>query len=254
VTAPHFFVDHVEPTRVSLSEFDSRHALGSLRLRPGDALTVADGGGLVGRGRLIVEPGPRHRSRIAAVEIEEIDRVGRRPPRVSVVLAPPAGDRLSWTVQKLGELGVDELALLRTERTVRRVDPLRAGSRLDRLRMIAREAAMQSRQAFIMEVPEPRTLDDALHGDAIDAAPTRDHETMVLLWEGDAEGLPVVLPEGASAVRLLVGPEGGFTDDEVERATSANAVMASLGRSILRTETAALVGAVLTLARYGRLG
>jgi 16S rRNA (uracil1498-N3)-methyltransferase len=76
----------------------------------------------------------------------------------------------------------------------------------------------------------------------------------VLLWEGEAPPLSKVLPEGARAVRLVIGPEGGFTQDEVDRATEGNAILASLGQSILRTETAAIVAATLALSRYGRLG
>jgi 16S rRNA (uracil1498-N3)-methyltransferase len=76
----------------------------------------------------------------------------------------------------------------------------------------------------------------------------------VVLWEGATAPLAGALPEQAAAIRLLVGPEGGFSAAEVEAARGAGAALVSLGPGVLRTETAAMVGAALVLARYGRLG
>jgi 16S rRNA (uracil1498-N3)-methyltransferase len=238
VSGPHFFVESLSGEQVELSADDSRHALRSLRTRQGDRLSLADGKGMVAWGRLAGE-----RDGHAVVAIEEARRAAPRRPLVTLAIAPPTGDRLGWAVQKLAELGADELALLRTERSVRRLAPDRASRAMARLRVIAREAAMQSRQPWVMDVCGPVDL-----GAAVDDTPT------FLLWEGTAPGLVPLLPEGPSRVRLIVGPEGGFTHTEVEAARRGGATVASLGPSILRTETAAMVGATLVLARYGRLG
>jgi len=78
---------------------------------------------------------------------------------------------------------------------------------------------------------------------------------LVLLWEGATEGLASVLPEEApSTLTLAVGPEGGITTQEARDAETRGASLAALGLTILRTETAALAGASIALARYGRLG
>jgi 16S rRNA (uracil1498-N3)-methyltransferase len=242
VTAPHFFVEHLqEPdTTVCLSAEDSRHALRSLRLQPGEEISLADGTGTVGRGRLVGD-----RDGLAEIRVEEVRRVVRRPPVVSVALAPPKGERLSWAVQKLAEIGADEVVLMETGRTIRTWDEERADRAADRLRAVAREAAMQSRQPFVMEVNPAVPFQDAFP--PVGA-------TGILLWAGARARLAQVLPEEVNGIRLLVGPEGGFSQEEIDTAREAGIVDASLGSSILRTETAALVGGVLVLARYGRLG
>jgi 16S rRNA (uracil1498-N3)-methyltransferase len=75
-----------------------------------------------------------------------------------------------------------------------------------------------------------------------------------VLWEKAGEPLSAVLPTEVGQVRLVVGPEGGLSDAEAEAAERAGGRLASLGESVLRTETAVVVGAALVLARYGRLG
>jgi 16S rRNA (uracil1498-N3)-methyltransferase len=243
VSLPLFFVDELaEPGhQASLSVADTRHALRSLRMRPGDSMTLTDGRGLVATGRLIREDRGR-----ALVDIGHVRAAERPAPTVSVALAPPKGDRLAWAVQKLGELGVDQALLVATGRSVRGWSAERTASSLSRLRTVAREAAMQSRRPFTMDVRVALTLEEALDGAEVGR---------IALWERAPRSLTDVLaPKSAGPTRILVGPEGGFTEEEVDRMKGAGAALASLGSGILRTETAAVVGAALVLARFGRLG
>jgi 16S rRNA (uracil1498-N3)-methyltransferase len=240
VTAPHFFVESLAGSTVRLSPADSRHALRALRLRPGESVTVADGRGSVAAGRVAGEE-----DGVALIDVDEVRRVARPSPKVSVAFAPPKGDRLAWAIQKLAEIGVEEAVLISTERSVRAWDQSRAARATGRLEAVAREAAMQSRQPFVMEVRAGGSLRDEVV--------TRAHRTVVL-WESADARLDEVLPDDATGIRLLVGPEGGFAEDEVHAAVESGAVAASLGPSILRTETAAVVSGALVLARYGRLG
>jgi len=241
VSPPHFFVETLEPGRVLLTDEDSRHALRSLRLRPGDRLSLADGQGAVAEGGLTAEVAGR-----AAIDVAAVRRVERSSPALSMAVAPPKGERLAWAVQKLGELGVDELVLVRADHSVRAWKGEGAANRtVSRLRAVAREAAMQSRRPFVMEVREPVSLTDAIEARGAD---------VVALWEGAPEPLLAGLPLETPAVRIVVGPEGGFSDREVQAMRGGGAVLASLGPGILRTETAAIVGAAVVLARYGRLG
>ena len=241
MTAPHFFVERLDGAgRVLLSAEDSAHALRSLRLRVGEEVTLSDGNGAVARGRLAGEEGGR-----AAVEVLTITPVERPMPLVSVALAPPKGDRLGWAVQKLGELGVDELVLVPTERSVRTWGADRADRVLERQRAVAREAAMQARTPFVMHVRAAGSLLDVICQPRIAA---------VVLHEDAERPLAESLPDAGDSVRIVVGPEGGFAPDELALAESASAPIARLGASILRSETAAVVGAALVLARYGRLG
>jgi 16S rRNA (uracil1498-N3)-methyltransferase len=240
VPLSHFFVPSLAPGRLVLAEADSRHALRSLRLRPGDQVSLADGKGAVAEGRLVEEADGK-----AVVEVGEARRVVRPGPVVSIALSPPKGDRLAWAVQKLAELGVDETILIRTEHSVRAWQEDRAGQAVVRLEAVAREAAMQARRPFLMEVRPPVPLEEALN---TAGAP------LVALWEGASEPLSACLPEEAGGIRVVVGPEGGFSEREVATIRRGGAALASLGPGILRTETAAIVGAALVLARYGRLG
>jgi 16S rRNA (uracil1498-N3)-methyltransferase len=242
VTAPHFFVDpevHEQlgvGDRVRLSEEDSHHALRSRRLHPGEEVTISNDLSWLGRGPLAGEEGGR-----AVVVLEEVWRIEAQRPEIDVSMAPPKGDRLAWAVQKLSELGVPHLGLMRTERSIR----LPGSNAIARMAVIAREAAMQSAQPRIMQVQDRGGLHEAL----IPRGPAD-----VMLHETAAERLRDVLPENVDRVHLLVGPEGGFADSEVSLARDAGCRVASIGPGILRTETAAVVGVALVLARYGRLG
>jgi 16S rRNA (uracil1498-N3)-methyltransferase len=241
VTVPRFFVETYEQLQVGdhvhLSVEDSAHALRSRRLRPGEEVTVSNGRTRIGRGRLIGEEGGQ-----AIVELEDVASIEfPRQPEVDVSMAPPKGDRLAWAVQKLAELGVHELKLMKAERAIR--SP--SAPAFARLAVISREAAMQSSQPLVMKVGEWDALGDAM-------VPTVG--LGIMLHEGAGERLNAVLPETTSRIHLLIGPEGGVADSEVWQARNAGFRIASLGPGILRTETAAVVGAALVLARYGRLG
>jgi 16S rRNA (uracil1498-N3)-methyltransferase len=240
VSAPQFFVDALEVGEVQLSESDSRHATRALRLSPGDPVTLADGDGRIGAGRLVGQSGS-----LAVIAVDQVSTVARPEPVVAVALAPPKGGRLTWAIQKLAELGVDEVFLLETERTVRAWSGSRRGRAEERLATVAREGAMQARRPFVMKVRGGVRMDELLDGAAIPP---------VMLWERATDPLASALPSAAARIELLIGPEGGFSDTEAEVARRTGAALVSLGEGVLRTETAAVVGAALVLAHYGRLG
>ena len=104
---------------------------------------------------------------------------------------------------------------------------------------------MQSRQAFVTRVVDPMPLEESLR---VSGA------SLVVLAPMGSVRLRECLPEDATAVRLVVGPEGGFEPSELDRAIEFGATVAGLGDQILRTETAAVVSVALVLHRYGRLG
>jgi 16S rRNA (uracil1498-N3)-methyltransferase len=243
VSVPHFFAGAPGAGEtVVLSSEDAGHAVRSLRLRPGDEFTTSDGLGAVARCRVI-------RAERLLLEGEVVERTveQRHRPTLTVLLAPPKGDRLTWAVQKLVEVGADEIVLVEASRSVRRWSGERAGRVAPRLEAVAREAAKQSRRPFLPPVGGPVPWNEAV-------VVPRDG-VLVLLWEGAERGLLDVLPvEPPAEVSLVVGPEGGVPDVEARAAEREGAALASLGSNVLRTETAALAGAAVALARYGRLG
>jgi 16S rRNA (uracil1498-N3)-methyltransferase len=241
---PHFFAGAPEPGEtVILSAEDAHHAIRSLRLRPGDRFTSSDGRGGLARCRVV-----RASGLLLEGEVEE--RVGEsRPlPVLRVLLAPPKGDRLTWAVQKLTEVGADEIVLVEAARSVRRWKGERAHKAGERLEAVAREAAKQARRRFLPEVSGPVEWGAAL-ADALGNGLT------VVLWEGAQDGLLGLLPEEPpERLGLVVGPEGGIPEEAAMAAGDRGALLASLGPNVLRTETAAVVAAAVALARYGRLG
>jgi 16S rRNA (uracil1498-N3)-methyltransferase len=237
VTAPQFFVDEIDGELVSLRGDEARHAIRVLRIKPGETITVSDGKGLVADARC---ESVRGDSFVAHVLHRR--RVEPSYPRVVVFPAVPKAGKLDLVVQKLTELGVDEIRPWGAARSVARWDGERARKQGERLRAIAREAAKQSRRAWLPEVPDPAPLQEL-------------PSLTVLLHEGASERLSAVLPaEPPRVAGLIVGPEGGLTDDEVADLGERGARPASLGAAILRTETASLAAAALLLGRYGRLG
>ncbi len=215
---PHVFVADLDDPH--LDEVDHHHLSRSLRLRTGDALTLSDGAGRWRPARFGPEPAPDG----------PIEEEPSPAPPVVVGLAPVKGQRPEWAVQKLTELGVDEVWLLVTDRSVVRWEGERADRHGERLARVVREAAMQSRRCTL-----PRL------------------RTGVTLGDAGAEPAGVVLahPGGAPPTLgrpLLVGPEGGWSDAELAAATTTVA----LGPTVLRAETAAVAaGTLLTALRAG---
>jgi len=175
--------------------------------------------------------------------------VAQRPcrpePRREVVLALAliAREPLEWAIQKATELGVAHIRLLRTERTLA---PAPDPSRLQRWRTIAREAAEQCGRGRVPTIAAPVPLAELWMSPG--AGP------VVVLGEHEEElGLHRALPSPFSEVTLVVGPEGGFTRDEIAAARAAGASIASLGPRQLRAETAAVAALTLVLESAGEL-
>lgn len=221
---------------------DAHHLGRVLRLRDGEAVVACDGRGSwrLCRYRAGAVPSAGRRTPLdGQVGWLEVDGpiVSEPVPTepVTVGFVPVKGDRPEWVVQKLTELGVDRIAVLRSERSVVRWGGDRAARALDRLRRVAREAAAQSRRARLP------VLDGVWSLTELSAAVTPQAVALA-----DPEGAP---PD--SGVRsLAVGPEGGW-----DRAERDGFPLVSLGRGVLRAETAALAGAtVLCAFRDGMVG
>lgn len=215
----HVFVDQIEiPV---LDESDRHHLKTVLRLRTGETVTACDG---------------RGSWRVCAWNGDGLDVSGdvhldRRPPQaLTVVISPVKGDRTDMVVEKLVEIGVDRIEVLApVARSVVRWDDRKTAHNIDRYRRLARAAAMQSRRTYLADIVGPVSFDTVVAGGAAVAEPG-----------GSAA------PEDVST--LVVGPEGGFTPDEVARA----AVTVDLGGTVLRAETAAIVGAARMVAHRTR--
>jgi 16S rRNA (uracil1498-N3)-methyltransferase len=227
-------------SRVTLSGDDHHHLSIVLRARPGDLVTLFDGGGGEVDGRIL---------RIDRAETE-LELNARRaapvsPAAITLLCAIPRGSRMDLLIQKTVEVGVSAIVPLLTARSVARPE---AGRR-ERWVAIAREAARQCGRADLPDIAAPTPLADALSDRRLAA------RRLALFERDDAQGLRAALEAGEPApTALLIGPEGGFEDVEREAARAAGFVGVSLGRRILRVETAAIVAVALAAAAYGDLG
>lgn len=218
--AAHVVVSDLEAPE--LADGDRRHIEAVLRLRPGEAVSVTDGCG-----------GWRACSFMAGGGLQpegDVVRCARPTPALTIGMAPVKGDRTEWAVQKLTELGVDCILMLTGERSVVRWDRQRASRHLQKLRVVARQAAMQSRQVWLPEVTGMERVE------TLAAEP------------GVALAVPGGGPPTLDHATVLVGPEGGWTAAE-ERSAQATV---GLGPAVLRTESAAVAaGVLLTALRAG---
>jgi 16S rRNA (uracil1498-N3)-methyltransferase len=212
-----------------------------LRLKAGDVVELFDGRG----GSLpvrIVEAGKRTLRCVASGPHVQLER-GARIVLVQCVLR---GGKFDEIVRMTTELGVGAIHLALSERVVARSAGERAEHKLERLERVAVEAARQSEQAYLPEIMAPRPLAEVLG-----EAPGEAYRCALL--ERSSDPLPAALP-GTGEAWIAVGPEGGFSERDRGEIASAGFSGVSVGRSILRTETAAVVGVALLLdrARRGR--
>jgi 16S rRNA (uracil1498-N3)-methyltransferase len=175
----------------------------------------------------------------SSVELDLIEPLAdRRPPlELTLATAVPKGDRFDWLVEKATELGVARLVPLRTARSS--VDP--RSSKLDRLRRVVVEACKQCGRSQLMDLADP--VDWAVHAD---------RETAAVRLLADPAGAGISSPGPVPQVAVAIGPEGGFTAEEVAVGVEAGWSCVRLGPTILRIETAALAAcAVVLVGSFG---
>jgi len=216
---------------VALAQGPSRHVR-VLRLRAGSEVVLFDGLGKTARARITAVGEQVTCEADVPVEAEP------RRARVVLMLAIPKGAKLDECVRMATELGVDEIALMRTQRTVPHWDPMRIRSRMDRLTRIASEAAAQCERSDVPLIHDPVPCDTWLARVPAEAKG-------VLFGARATDALHLGGPP--EQVWCAIGPEGGFTEGEVASFRSAGFAIASLGRWILRVDTA--VAAALTLVQ-----
>lgn len=231
------FVDFVPDNKVILNEEQSRHIAKALRMRTGDMLTLSCGDGS-NYGCII--------DKITSGEVcltVCYKQADNSEPDVKVTLFQglPKGDKTEDIIQKCTELGITAVNPVLTHRSVSRPDEKSAEKKLLRYRKIALEAAQQSGRGIVPEIGKIQSLSQAVKNDVSDLK--------ILFYEGGGEPLTSLIDSSVRSISIYIGPEGGFEKDEVEFIKNNGGVTATLGKRILRTQTApvAALSAIMLL-------
>lgn len=228
--------------KVSITGEDVRHIRNVLRMRPGEIILVSCGDEW------------EYTCRITSLSEEEVcaeitdaQKPGKElPSRITLFQCLPKGDKMETVIQKAVELGAAEIVPVASKRCVVKLDAKKAAARVSRWNAIAESAAKQAKRMIIPEVHEILSFREALQYAQIP-------DSVLLIPYENAEGmqktrtlLSAIAP--GRPVAVLIGPEGGFDEEEVEEAERAGFQTITLGKRILRTETAGMT--VLSILMY----
>lgn len=223
----------IRENKIFMQGSDVNHIRNVLRMKPGEDVRVNDG-----RGKTYLCCISSYEEQTAVLDIlKELDSDTELPSRIILFQGLPKGDKMEWIVQKAVELGAYSIVPFAAKRSVVKLDEKKAAKKQARWQLIAKGAAEQSGRGIIPEVSTVRTFAEALG----------------MAGELDVVLIPYELEKGmketarvleniecGQSVGIFIGPEGGFEEEEVERAKAAGAHAVTLGKRILRTETAGL--------------
>ena len=246
---PVFFLPSqcITPSTVSVTGELLRHLRSSLRIEVGDTILVTDG--------------EDHRYRTEVTAITKQSMTGRvigiipRPPQraPSLILGQSLvkGEKMDWVIQKTTELGVQTIIPIQSRQSIVQLKADRIESQTARWQRIAREAAQQSEQWRVPTIARPRSLVSCV------TQPAARSLNLILTERCDGIGTlsRIQLPTSPdTSILVLVGPEGGWREEEVASAEGAGSIPVTLGPKILRAETAAILAIGILQYRLGELG
>ncbi len=239
---PRFFKSMTTPPTVGdhiiIDGQDAVHIRRSLRLREGEAVLVCDG-----RSTEYDTVIDRFGDNDVWLTVNEV-RPSTAEPSVKVTLFQglPKGDKLEWIIQKCVELGVFEIVPVEMSRSIAKIGD-KAEKKHKRLQTIADEAASQSGRGILPTVSAPISFREMLS--RLHDAPT------VVCYEGGGKPFCDLIAKDMTALNIVIGPEGGIAPDEIDALVDAGGMTATLGRRILRCETAPVAVLAATMAITG---
>lgn len=239
-----FFVESNQINEVDSSAYitgtDVNHIKNVLRMKVGEKLTLSDGKQQI---EYLCEINSFSDDKIICEIVDVMEKSSELPIKVVLFQGLPKADKLETIIQKTVELGVSEVVPVSCHRSIVKLDAKKVKSKTERWNSIALSAAKQSKRSVIPVVREPMNYNEAL-------AYASDNCDIVLLPYEHADSSKDAMEEtrrilsslkADTTVGIIVGPEGGFEDDEIDRALDVDAKVITLGKRILRTETAPLV-------------
>ena len=241
-----FFVDKTQVNEeaglVFITGADVNHICHVLRMRVGEQFYVTDG---ECGGKYLCALKEASEDQVTCDILRNIEESSELPCEITLYQGLPKADKMELIIQKAVELGVHRIVPVSTKRSIVKLDDKKAGAKISRWQGIAEAAAKQSKRDVIPQIGDVMTLKAAL-------AEAADFEVSMMPYE-NAEGMAFtrkLLDEirPGQRIAIFIGPEGGFDESEVEAALSQGTQPVTLGRRILRTETAGL--AMLSMLVY----
>lgn len=236
--------EHISPEAIFISGEERHHIVNVLRLKPNAQIKIRDGQG----NEYIASIRSCQRENVIA-DIRHHRKIPPKKLKVALFCGLPKFDKLELVIQKTTEIGLDTIIPVLCQRSIPHPKLSVLQKRLIRWQRIANEAAKQSGRSYFPEVKGLMEFRECF----VDF----NYDVSLILWEGEKRvGLKSVLKEHRQAknISLFIGPEGGFSSEEIEMAKSAGAIPVTLGSSILRAETAAIVGLALVFYELDELG
>ncbi len=225
---PRFFKEYFKDNPVIEGD-DARHISRSLRMRVGEKLTVCDTAGH----DYLCEIKDIDELEVKLNILEETQNLTEPSVKVTLFQCMPKGDKLDTVVQKAVELGVNEIIPVISEHCVSRPDSKAAKKKQERLQRISDEAAKQSGRGILPKVGETISFNACCER-------LKDFDKSIIFYELGGDPLKNIVNDKSGSIAIVIGPEGGFSKEEVEKAIKVGAIAATLGARILRTETAPL--------------
>lgn len=233
---PRFFCEYFSDNPI-ISGADGKHIARSLRMKVGEQLTVCDTKGTDYSCEIekIVD------DTVFLKILSQTENLSEPTVKVTLFQCIPKGDKLDYVVQKAVELGVTEIVPVLSSRCVSRPDGKTFSKKRERLQKIADEAAKQSGRGICPKIHNMISFSEC-------CKVLCDYQKSIVFYELGGEPLTNLINNDLESFAVLIGSEGGFSQDEIEQATKSGAIAATLGKRILRTETApiaALTGIML---------
>lgn len=224
---------------------DVKHISRVLRCKENDKLEVCD----MDNNEYICEIREINKDNILLDIIEKVNIKRESSLKVKLYQGMPKGTKMELILQKLTEIGVDEIVLVQTKRSVTKIDNKKEDKKIERWERIIYEAAKQSKRGKIPTLRGVLSFKEALKdmgNNDLNLCPYENERTISI-----KECLKDV---NASTIGIFVGPEGGFEEDEIEKIQDMDGKVVSLGPRILRTETASVVASSIVLYELSDLG
>ena len=230
----HFFVseEQINGENAYIEGSDVNHIVNVLRMKPGEELLISVKGDWDYLCKIVdIETDRVNLKVLESMEQREL------PVNITLLQGIPKSDKLEMIIQKAVELGVSEIIPVKTKRVVVKIDEKKADTKVNRWNAIAESAAKQSKRSIIPKVSEPMSIDNALEI-------VKDFGVKLIPYE-NADGIDKTRKildsmDKTKNIAVFIGPEGGFEESEVERIKNSGFEVITLGKRILRTETAGL--------------